>query len=126
VFDVVGNLVKRLPIQFWIILLVIGWKEILEPQFVQRSVLFLVIPFASLMVVLNAIHIIFFYNKYSILTMIVGDLLKRSGNLVICLIFFIFTSELVGKAFRRIEKNKILAYALNIPFIWLLAQAVLI
>ena len=124
--NVVGNLVKRLPLQIWIILLVIGWKEILEPQFVQRTVLFLVIPFVSLMVVLNAIHIIFYFNMASILNTIDSDLLKRSGNLVICLIFFIFTSELVGKAFRRIEEKKILAYALNIPFIWLLAQAVLI
>ena len=63
------------------------------------------------------------YNYYSpgtIETFIIRAPLRYGGFFSLCLIFFLATNNYTSELFNKIEKNRWLAYVLNIPFLYLL------
>lgn len=118
------ELVKRIRIELWVLLLLVLWKEGRSSDAIRRFTMLVVFPFISFMLLMNFLQIYFYNSPGTLVALTERGPLRYGGFISICLVFFLSTNKFTKEVFNKIEKNKVLACALNVPFLYLLLKQI--
>lgn len=114
------EVIRRIRIELWILLVLTLWKEVRSVEILNKFTMLVVYPFMCFIILVNFMQILFHYSPNTLTALVARAPLRYGGYISICLIFFLATSNVTKKVFNTIEKNWVLACALNIPFVYVL------
>ena len=116
------NIMKQFGLNLWILLILIMGRGIKNRETIIGFLTLIIFPLACFIFLYNYLQIAFYYDTNVIDHVITSTFKRYSSPIFICLIFFLSTNKFIKEIFTRIEQKKVLAYSLNLPFLYILLK----